>query len=79
MPNTLFNWSESTWAMLDQLSIILSLLLPLFSLIAAGWAFFNKERIKKLKEWYKKKPELFKKNIYDLSGLDIGSSRTTVT
>ena len=46
MPNTLFNWSESTWAMLDQLSIILSLLLPLFSLVAAGWAFFNKERIK---------------------------------
>ena len=26
--------------------------------------------IKKLKEWYKKKPELFKKNVYDLSGLD---------
>ncbi len=26
--------------------------------------------IQKLKEWYKKKPELFKKNVYDLSGLD---------
>ena len=26
--------------------------------------------IHKLKKWYKKKPELFKKNIYDLSGLD---------
>jgi len=26
--------------------------------------------IQKLKEWYKKKPELFKKNIYDLAGLE---------
>ena len=26
--------------------------------------------IQKLKEWYKKKPELFKNNVYDLSGLD---------
>jgi len=26
--------------------------------------------IQKLKEWYKKKPELFKKNVYDLAGLD---------
>jgi transposase InsO family protein len=26
--------------------------------------------IQKLKEWYEKKPELFKKNVYDLSGLD---------
>ncbi len=27
--------------------------------------------IQKLKEGYKKKRELFKKNVYDLSGLDI--------
>jgi len=26
--------------------------------------------IQKLKEWHQKKPELFKKNDYDLSGLD---------
>ena len=26
--------------------------------------------IQKMKEWYKNKPELFKKNVYDLSGLD---------
>ena len=26
--------------------------------------------IQKMKEWYKKAPELFKKNVYDLSGLD---------
>ena len=27
--------------------------------------------IQKLKEGYKKKPELFKRNVYDLSGLDM--------
>jgi len=46
MQNNLFNWSEHTWALLDQIGIMLGLLLPIMSLLAAAWAFLKKEQIK---------------------------------
>jgi hypothetical protein len=47
MQPNLFNLSDSTWALIDQIGILLGILTSLIPLLGLLWAVFNKERIKR--------------------------------
>lgn len=49
MPQNLFNWSNHTWSLIDQIGILLGIIasiIPLVGVIAAIWAYVHKEKIK---------------------------------